>query len=222
MDGEREALRRLLEALGEGERTDALLAELEEAGSLGALLESPAELLAQRCSLSGEAADLLRAVPWLARRCELERLGEAPRVATLSGAETFLRALYLGARREEMFLLGLDGEMRVMDCALLESGSLRETPIYLRRIMQRLIRVRPAALILCHNHPGRGAGFSYGDVEATRSLLTALREVRVPLVDHVLLSGGVAVSMRARDFIPEADWAAAGEAVPTARWLTGG
>ena len=75
-------------------------------------------------------------------------------------------------------------------------------------MLAELVRVNPCAVILSHNHPGRTLRPSQADVDCTMEALRALTAVGVPLLDHVIIAGDRAVSLRANGYIPAGLWLA--------------
>jgi len=61
-------------------------------------------------------------------------------------------------------------------------------------------------VVLSHNHPGGTAEPSQGDVSATRVAIRALSKVGVWVLDHAIIAGGRALSMRAAGVIDESEF----------------
>ena len=68
------------------------------------------------------------------------------------------------------------------------------------------MRVHPAAIVISHNHPGNTLRPSQEDIDCTHELLHALDAVGIPLLDHIIIAGRSAVSMRENGFVPTALW----------------
>ncbi len=164
---------------------------------------------------------LLTMIPALCRRRELDRLGEHPLLETLPAATEFVRSLYIGAHYEQIYLLCLDGKLRLIKHILLGEGSVREVPFYPRRIMQEALSCGAQAVILCHNHLSDWCFFSEADQTATKEFLKLCTYIQLPLLDHLLAAGDQISSMRSKAHIPESDWRAASALVPPlSRWRT--
>ena len=87
-----------------------------------------------------------------------------------------------------------------------QEGTLDGALFSLKHVLSELMRVHPAAIVISHNHPGNTLRPSQADVDCTRELLRALDAVEIPLLDHVIIAGRSAVSMRENGFVPTALW----------------
>jgi DNA repair protein RadC len=129
----------------------------------------------------------LRAALELGRRA----LGEARRArgAIRSARDVYeLVAPQVRDLDQEVFLgIFLTGANEVLAVERLSEGSVTETAVYVRRVMERANHHRAAALICAHNHPSGSARPSPGDREVTEELVFAGRLMRVPVLDHVIV-----------------------------------
>ena len=218
---DRELLVSLLSRI-QGERNPEETADrlLSHYGSLRSVVEClPA--LDDGFPISQNVRMLLTMIPGLCRRRELERRGEHPLLNTLPAAARFVRSLYIGAQYEQIYLLCLDRNLRLIRHVLLGEGSVREVPFYPRRIMQEALTCGAQAVILCHNHLSSWCFFSEADQNATREFLKLCTHIQLPLLDHLLAAGDQISSMRSKAHIPESDWRAASPLTPPlSHWRT--
>lgn len=215
---ERSVLKALLvRVIGEERASDLAEALLEQYGSLTTLLET---LPANKTPLLSETlTDLLSMVPQLLQRRLLENIGPHPLLDSLTSAAGYASTLYVGAQYEQVCLLCLNRDFRLIECCRFGEGSLREVPFYPRRLLQEAMRLHAHAVILCHNHPTGWGFFSESDVSATRELLTLCTQIALPLFDHLLIANGRCSSMRCRSFIPEKTWTDCSPLMPpVAKW----
>lgn len=92
-----------------------------------------------------------------------------------------------GLQVERCELILLNGGNEVVAVEMLSEGSLTESPVYPREILQRANRHHAAAVILVHNHPSGQSQPSAGDRALTEELVLAGDLLRIPLVDHVII-----------------------------------
>jgi DNA repair protein RadC len=74
-------------------------------------------------------------------------------------------------------------------------GTLTQTSVYPREVVQRALHHGAAALVLAHNHPSGTVQPSRADEALTHTLKAALALVDVRVLDHVIVAPGVAFSM---------------------------
>jgi DNA repair protein RadC len=97
----------------------------------------------------------------------------------------------------------LNGGNEVVALETLSEGSLTESPVYPREILQRANRHHAAAVILVHNHPSGHSQPSAGDRTLTEELVLAGELLRIPLLDHVIIGRRDHFSFADRGLIEE-------------------
>ena len=178
----------------------------ESYGSADALFAVSPHML-ERAGLHAHDALLLSRLPELNRHMALSRFGEHPRLNRLASASDYLIANFHGLRVERFYMLCLDVRGRLMERVFLQEGTLDGALFSLKHVLSELMRVHPAAALISHNHPGNTLRPSQEDIDCTLDLLRALDAVGIPLLDHIIIAGQSAVSMRENGFVPTALWA---------------
>lgn len=174
-------------------------------GSADALFRAGPDAL-ERLGLRADDALLLSRLPELARCMERVRFERFPRLDRLGAASAYLVAQYHGLWVERFYLLCLDGRGRLLERVLLQEGTAEGALFSLRRMLAEAIRTGARALVISHNHPGLTLRPSAEDIACTRDALRALTAVGIPLLDHVIVAGHQAVSLRQNGFLPAPLW----------------
>lgn len=89
--------------------------------------------------------------------------------------------------REVFQVLLLNGQNEILDLVTASEGSLSESPVYPREVIQVANRHHAAALIFAHNHPSGNPTPSATDKVITEELVFAGRIMRVRVLDHVII-----------------------------------
>lgn len=111
-------------------------------------------------------------------------------VDTLPSAVNYFR-LRLVSRPNEVFAaLFLDRRLHALAYEELSSGSIAETSVHFRHIVQRVLAHNAAALIVAHQHPSGATEPSSEDRRFTPALWELLRLIDVRLVDHLVIGRG--------------------------------
>lgn len=184
-------------------------------GSLASALETLPEDIQQSTTLGKSAAQLINLVPQLARylRCE-----EPPGlIRCAADAGRFLAARYIGIHYEQVYLLCLNQNGRVLSLERLQEGTLDETPFYVRHIAEGALRSAADAVIISHNHPSGAREPSRPDVAATLRTIEALRDTGVVLLDHIILADQETISLRLDGPLPAALFLSQNETLPLLR-----
>ena len=59
--------------------------------------------------------------------------------------------------------------------------------VYPRKVLERALHHKAAALIFVHNHPGGKVRPSYSDKEITASLVEAAKSMDIEVHDHIII-----------------------------------
>lgn len=105
-------------------------------------------------------------------------------------------SLHLGAEPVEHFaVICVDAQHRAIAFERMFTGTLTQTSVYPRDVVQAALRHNAAAVILAHNHPSGAVQPSRADEVLTQTLKQALALVDVRVLDHVIVSSTQALSM---------------------------
>lgn len=216
---DREALELLLTyAIPRRDVDEDAAALLARFGSLSGVLDADPAALRSVPGVGEGAAAFLSLLPELFGRYARSRLGERPRLSDPAAAARYAVTLFQGAREERAFLICLDLTGHVLGAPLLSRGTLDETPLYPRQVVEQALAMHAHAVMLAHNHPGGTPHPSRADIDMTRRVADALTAVGIRVLDHLIVGRGVCFSMAknalTRDEPPEEGGSLAETAMP--------
>lgn len=189
--------------------------------SADAMFRADAHILEQLGALPGDAL-LLSRLPELSRLTRRVDSEKWPSLANLRDASEYLTTVFHGLQVERFYLFCLDERGKLREQILLQEGTSDGTLFNLRGILSEAVRTRADSVIISHNHPGLTLRPSKDDIDRTREAIRALTAVGIPLLDHVIVAGSRAVSLRRNGFIPSAQWLRQQPEHPLLRgWLDG-
>ena len=166
-------------------------------GSLGRVLSAP---LAQLEEAAGDRADAVAAIHG-ARRLVEAAMGEELAEARVDGGDpALLRYLQIklgGAREERLHVVYCDAARRYLHDETLALGGPRRLEARARPLFERALALGAGGFLLAHNHPSGNCRPSAEDLAATRLLAALAEALDLELVDHVIVAGRRAFSMRA-------------------------
>jgi DNA repair protein RadC len=139
----------------------------------------------------------------LGRRCLSEAKQVKGKVESSEDVYAFLRPRMRDLTREIFQVVLLSGQNEILDVVTASEGSLTESPVYPRDIMQLANRHHAAACILAHNHPSGNPTPSATDKSITRELVFAGKIMRIPVLDHVIVGDDVYYSFADTGLITE-------------------
>lgn len=91
--------------------------------------------------------------------------------------------------REHFAVMLLDSQHRVLDCAVIFSGTIDGAAVYPREIVKAALHANAAAVILAHNHPSGQPEPSTADRRITDRIKSALSLVDIRVLDHIIVGG---------------------------------
>lgn len=203
-----EAKRRLMRlgahALSGPELVAVLLGLDDERAAVGllgdglrALLSDSPEGLQEHRGLDDTQATRLLAAAELARRLPRAH-EERPRLSTPTAIYAWVKAHFVGLRREEFHVLCLSTRNTLLRHARVAEGSVDQCVVDPREVLAPAVACRATGLVLLHNHPSGDPEPSVHDVALTRQLREGARLLNVKVVDHLVLGDRGYVSLLAR------------------------
>jgi DNA repair protein RadC len=169
---------------------------LDSTGGIAGLLHTAPDDLKHIKGLGGPAKRAeLAAVIELARRAMSQQLKEREVFGSPDAVKHYLQ-LHLAHKPHEVFaVLFLDAQNRLIAMEELFRGTLTQTSVYPREVVQRALRLEAASVVLAHNHPSGTVQPSRADEALTQTLKSALALIDVRVLDHVIVAPGDALSM---------------------------
>ena len=170
-------------------------------------LESSRQAL-ERAGVSRLDAFYYALIPALTRTCMSQQWGAKPRLDNVGAMGEYLKTLYVGVHVECFYLVLLTASGILIDAKLMQRGTVDSAPFYQREVLASVVNREAKAAVLCHNHPGGTLRPSREDLVCTLNMLNAMAALGIPLLDHVIVARGQAVSIRETGLVPEVLWTA--------------
>jgi DNA repair protein RadC len=157
-------------------------------GSFRGILEAPVEALKKIPGISDHTALIFKVVKASSDRYLRERLIASPNVIASPGDLINYCQSKMGWMKDEQFrLIYLNTRNQVIEEELLQEGTVDQTAVYPRKVMEKALQLKATALILVHNHPGGSPCPSPEDRELTRTLTQAARNLQIKVHDHLII-----------------------------------
>lgn len=198
-------IRELLDHI-RSKNADCVDAALRDRFVSGNAMFNASPYLLRSCGLSASDALLIASIGDLCRYSDRTDYEKQPMLNTLPAAATYLVDSMFSLSEERFCLLCLDRSGRLMADVILQNGTDDTALFSLRTLLAKIVSISPAAVILSHNHPRRTLHPSREDIICTREALRALTVLAVPMLDHIIVAGRQAVSIRDNGFLPTDLW----------------
>ncbi|MDO9420325.1 MAG: DNA repair protein RadC [Herminiimonas sp.] len=135
--------------------------------------------------------DLTAVDAWIVHRA-IEILDEqvikhGPRLSSPQDVKDYLRLQLINEQREVFAVVFMDTQSRVIAYEPLFFGTVHQTSVYPRVIVQRAMSLNAASMILAHNHPSGSTKPSDADKQLTNRLKSLLESIDVRVLDHFII-----------------------------------
>ena len=160
---------------------------LEEYGSFHTLLDARPEDIMKRCKVSEVTAVLISMIPHILKKYLRSKWNRREIISSPKIAYKYFQALLLGRGTESFYMLCLDINKRLIREVNVSDGNVRQSYVYIDRILEQAILYQASFIIIGHNHPAGTGKPSSPDVESTNRIRSALDHIGVTLIDHIII-----------------------------------
>jgi DNA repair protein RadC len=174
---------------------------IREFGGFGGLLSADAEAIMRVGEVSETAAAAIKIAQATALRLLESKVLHQPVLASWQALLDYLRADMAFLPVERVRVLFLNTKNVLIRNEPMSEGSVDEAAVYVREVVARALDYQASAIILVHNHPSGDPQPSQADIRLTRSLVDALRPLKIQVHDHVIVGAQGEVSMRSMGLI---------------------
>ena len=165
-------------------------------GSLSAILRSPTDQLSKHHVMGDASVAALKLVEAAALHLSHTDIDNRHVLTSWSEVQHYCVTRLAHEPIEHFMMLCLDNRNRLIGEARLSRGTIDQTPVYVREVINAALRHHAKAVILVHNHPSGQTEPSRADIEMTAELRAALKLVTVTLHDHLIIAGREVVSFK--------------------------
>lgn len=102
---------------------------------------------------------------------------------------------------EQVYMLMLNAQSRVMAYRLLSTGGISSTLIDIRVVFQTALLSNAVSIILAHNHPSGTLNPSQSDINITKRVIDAGNILNIEFFDHLIITSNGYLSMIDHGFV---------------------
>ncbi len=161
---------------------------IERFGSFSQVLDAPPEALMEFMGLKEYSACLIH----LAKACiELYLKEEAlkrQKIPSLEALINYCRTSMGGLKDEQFRVLFLNSQNEILAEEIIQEGTVNQTVVYPRKVLELALKHKATGLILVHNHPSGNVTPSAADQELTATIVKAGHALNLTVHDHLIIS----------------------------------
>jgi DNA repair protein RadC len=156
-------------------------------GSFTEALNAPEERLKEVPGLGEAAITEIKLVRAAALRLVRGEVLERPVLASWSQVLDYCRASMGFEAKEQFRILFLDKRNQIIADEVQQKGTVDHTPVYVREVVKRALELSATAIVLVHNHPSGDPTPSRADIEMTKQIVSAAKNLGIVVHDHIIV-----------------------------------
>ena len=170
-------------------------------GDFAEVIGAPPDRLGAVEGVGEAVVAALKTAEAVALRLMRERTRARDVVSSWRDLLAYCRARIVGSAREQFHILFLDTRNQIIADEQQQTGTVDHAPVYPREVIKRALELSASAIILVHNHPSGDPTPSAADIDITRKIAQAGRELGVTVHDHLVIARGGHTSFRAEGLL---------------------
>jgi len=160
---------------------------IDKFGGFQGVMDATLEQLADFPGLGEHSGILLKVTKECSNLYLKRRVVKKTRVCSAPDLINYCRMAMTGLKDEQFKVVFLNTQNEVIEIETIQEGTIDQSVVYPRKVMERALHHKAAALIFVHNHPGGKVRPSYSDKEITSSLVTAAKSMDIEVHDHLII-----------------------------------
>lgn len=101
---------------------------------------------------------------------------------------SYLKVAMSGLKDEQFRAIFLNSQNEVIADEVIQEGTVNQSVVYPRKVMERALHHKASSLIIVHNHPSGASRPSAEDKRLTSELIAAARSLGINVHDHLIIS----------------------------------
>lgn len=168
--------------------------------TISGVCDAPIDELQRDFGLSESAAVLLKLLPEMMRMYNESKIPDNYAISHETLGD-IIKTKFIGRTSEIVVLVLGDAKGKMIFFDVISKGSLNNSDLPIRKIVELAIRHNAKIAYIAHNHPSGKALPSSDDLKTTRLISQTLRSVGVSLMDHYIVADNDYVSLRSSGMV---------------------
>lgn len=174
---------------------------ISEFGSYAEVISASPERLMEFNGVGENVVTALKLAEASAQMLSQGKVMEKPVLSNWQALINYCTTQMAYKKNEQFRVLFLDRQNRLIADEKMQEGTIDHTPVYPREIIKRALELGSSAIILVHNHPSADPTPSREDIDMTKKVAEAGKQLGVMLHDHLIISKGGHSSFKTMDLI---------------------
>jgi DNA repair protein RadC len=163
---------------------------------LRGILDASMDELTEVPGMGEHSAGLIKLAKDMGTAYLEERVVGADIISSPGDVIDFLTIKLAGERVEKFLALYSSTKNEVLAIETINEGTINQTAVYPRKVIEHAIRHNARSIIFVHNHPSGDSTPSKSDIKLTKELEDAARTVDILVHDHIIIGRNSHHSLR--------------------------
>ena len=160
---------------------------LAQFGTFAEAMNAPEERLREVPGLGEAAITEIKLVRAAALKLMRGEVLERPVLASWRQVFDYCRASMGFEAKEQFRILFLDKRNQIIADEVQQTGTVDHAPVYVREVVKRALKLSSTAIVLVHNHPSGDPTPSRADIEMTKQIVGAAKNLGIVVHDHIIV-----------------------------------
>ena len=156
-------------------------------GSFQAVLEAPLEKLTQVDGIGEHAALLIKLFRGCTQYYLRQTILKRDIISSPADLVTYCTSAMAHLTDEQFRVVYLNAKNEVIKDEIVQEGTVDQTAVYPRKIIEKALQKKAVALILVHNHPSGNPEPSVQDRQLTTAIISAAATMDIRVHDHIII-----------------------------------
>lgn len=159
-------------------------------GNFANVIAAPEHSLKEINGIKDNTVTILKLIKVAAQRLSWQNLSsdDLPVLLNIDSLIDYCRSTIAYSEVEELHLLYLDAKLKIIDCELMQKGSVSAVSASPREIVKTAINKNASGLIMVHNHPSGSPKPSENDIVLTQRVEQACHLMGIKLHEHIIIT----------------------------------
>ena len=161
---------------------------IEKFGSFQGVFDAPFEEIVRVKGIKENSATFLNLLKACAGLYLRQKLRKKDLISGTSVLLDYCRLEMAGLTDEQFRTIFLNSQNEVIADEVIHEGTVDQSVVYPRKIMEKALKYKASAMIFVHNHPSGSLKPSKEDIVLTAALKRAAKSLQIQVHDHLIIS----------------------------------
>ena len=157
-------------------------------GGFSGVLDAPFEELARMKGMGENSATFLALLKACASLYLKRGLIKSRKISSTMALIDYCITEMRGLKDEQFRTIFLNSQNEMLADEIIQEGTVDQTVVYPRKVMERALHYKATGMIFVHNHPSGSFKPSKEDIMLTEALKHAARSLQLKVHDHLIIS----------------------------------